>query len=172
MSREAYDVTNCQSLFGYAQEVHERSGGTCQLCGAGAGSDISFDLWRQLTVEHLIGESQGGHYDQIKTALRRRFPDMPTSAVDDLTWKIELKNMITACSFCNSMTSRAKHDVTMQSVIESAPDSPRGLMEAVEKEARRALARKWSEVEWKLSSVRDAFEAKVLPGLRRARTAP
>ena len=53
-----YDYRNCQSLFGYAAKVHERSGGVCQLCGAGTAG-LDFDLWRQMTVEHLIGESQG-----------------------------------------------------------------------------------------------------------------
>src|SRR5205807_243716 len=55
-----YDYRNCQSLFGYAAKVHERSGGVCQLCSAGAAG-LDFDLWRQMTVEHLIGESQGGY---------------------------------------------------------------------------------------------------------------
>jgi hypothetical protein len=46
-----YDYRNCQSLFGYAARVHERSGGVCELCGA-RSSVLDFDLWRQLTVEH------------------------------------------------------------------------------------------------------------------------
>ena len=29
---QRYDYRNCQSLFGYAARVHERSGGICQLC--------------------------------------------------------------------------------------------------------------------------------------------
>jgi pentatricopeptide repeat protein len=44
-------------LFGYAAKVHERSGGICQLCGAGR-VELAFDLWRQMTVEHLIGEAR------------------------------------------------------------------------------------------------------------------
>lgn len=54
-----YDYRNCQSLFGYAAKVHERPGAVCQLCSAG-GPEVDFDFWRQLTVEHLIGEGQGG----------------------------------------------------------------------------------------------------------------
>jgi hypothetical protein len=61
----AYHYRNCQSLFGYAAEVHRHSGGVCELCGAGA-TGIDFDLWRRLTVEHLIGESQGGYAKQIR----------------------------------------------------------------------------------------------------------
>jgi hypothetical protein len=56
--RPPYDFRNCTSLFGYSAAVHVRSGGSCELCDAGDSSD--FDWWRQLTVEHLIGEGQGG----------------------------------------------------------------------------------------------------------------
>ena len=52
-----YGHRNCQSLFGYAAKVHERSGGVCQLCDAGA-VELGFDLWRQMTVEHLIGKAR------------------------------------------------------------------------------------------------------------------
>jgi hypothetical protein len=75
VSRPAYDYRNCQSLFGYAASVHVRSGGVCQLCGADGGP-ARFDFWRQLSVEHLIGESQGGYLRAIKTAAARRFPDL------------------------------------------------------------------------------------------------
>jgi hypothetical protein len=169
MRKKAYDVRNCQSLFGYAQEVHERSGGVCHFCGAGADSDVSFDLWRQLTVEHLIGKSQGGHYAQIKVALKRKFPEMHEEEIADFAWEIELQNMVTACSFCNSMTSHDRHDLTMQDVISAAPDSRSGVLRSVKRECRRALNRKKAEVQWKLSSVRVAFEGKVLPALRSAR---
>jgi hypothetical protein len=43
----------------------------CQICGAG-GPEVNFDLWRQLTVERLIGESQGGYLRQIDAALKTR----------------------------------------------------------------------------------------------------
>lgn len=44
MTTGEYDYRNCESLFGYAQSVHERSGGTCQLCGCGGGTEVEFDL--------------------------------------------------------------------------------------------------------------------------------
>lgn len=72
---DAYDYRNCQSLFGYAAAVHERSGGVCQLCGCGADR-LDFDLWRQMTVEHLIGSSQGGYLAQIRSALEQRLPGL------------------------------------------------------------------------------------------------
>lgn len=70
-----YNYKNCQSLFGYASKVHIRSGGRCQLCLCG-GQPLNFDLWRQLTVEHLIGESQGGYKKAIRQAVVQRFPDL------------------------------------------------------------------------------------------------
>jgi hypothetical protein len=166
---EQYDYSNCQSLFGYAQEVHQRSGGVCQLCNAGAGDDIRCDLWRQFTVEHLIGESQGGGYREIKNAVAAKFPAFTKEQVAEFAEKIEIENMVTACSFCNSMTSRDRHDVSMREIIDSAPRSPQGVLRAVQQQRDRALSRKRSDVQWKLTSVRDAFEAKVRPALLAAR---
>jgi hypothetical protein len=68
-----YDYRNCASLFGYSAEAHDRSGGVCQLCLAGGNN---FDFWRQLTVEHLIGQSQGGYLAQIKELVSEIFPDL------------------------------------------------------------------------------------------------
>lgn len=70
-----YDYRNCQSLFGYAQYVHERSGGRCQLCDYGS-TMLDFDQWRQLTVEHLIGQKQGGSLSAIRQAVGIRFPSL------------------------------------------------------------------------------------------------
>lgn len=167
--RKEYTYRNCQSLFGYAQEVHRRSGGICQLCGAGAGGNVSFDLWRQLSVEHLIGKSQGGHYEQIEKVVAKKFPALTKEEVKDLAWEIELENMVTACSFCNSMTSRDHHDVTMDEVIKAAPHSRQGVLQAVKQESKRALLSKKTNVKFKLISVRAAFKKEVLPGLRSAR---
>jgi hypothetical protein len=165
---EQYDYSNCQSLFGYAQAVHQRSGGICQLCQAGEGN-ISFDLWRQFTVEHLIGESQGGGYGEIKNAVAAKFPAITKEEVAELAAKIEAENMVTACRSCNSMTSRNRHDVSMGEVIDSAPSSPQGVLLAVRRQRDRALSRKRREVQWKLTSLRNAFEATVRPALLSAR---
>jgi hypothetical protein len=116
-----YDYRNCQSLFGYAADVHERSGGICQLCGAGS-RELDFDLWRQMTVEHLIGESQGGYLKQIERALSARFPDHESRDVAELARRIDRANTVTACSFCNSTTSRTRATIGMGEAIEDAPD--------------------------------------------------
>jgi hypothetical protein len=164
-----YDYRNCQSLFGYAAEVHRRSGGVCELCGAGA-TGIDFDLWRQLTVEHLIGESQGGYAKQIKGSLIRRFPQLSMDEVVQLTKKMNAANTVTACSFCNSTTSRDQAPVSMTELIDTAPDgSCQQVLEHVTTALNDVLAGKRRDVRWKLDSVRKAFDVTVVAALEEAR---
>ncbi len=54
-----YDPRSLESLLGYGRAAHVRSGGICQLCGCGKERGIDFDLWRQFTIEHLIGQGMG-----------------------------------------------------------------------------------------------------------------
>jgi hypothetical protein len=72
-----YDESGLLSLFGDSRAAHQRSGGICQLCGCGAGPDIDFDLWRQFTIEHLLGEGQGGYPPRIRAAIDSRVPHLP-----------------------------------------------------------------------------------------------
>ena len=58
--QKPYDYRNCQSLFGYALNVHRRSGCVCQFCGCSAGEQVDFDVWRQMSVEHIIGRKTSG----------------------------------------------------------------------------------------------------------------
>jgi hypothetical protein len=164
-----YDYRNCQSLFGYAAAVHERSGGICQLCGAGS-SGIDFDLWRQMTVEHLIGESQGGYLGQISTALAQRFPGLSPTALAALAGRIDAANTITACFFCNSMTSRNQAPIAMTEAIQRAPDgSPEDIYGHVVADLEAVLVTKKREVSWKLAAVRKAFDSLVASRLADAR---
>ncbi|HEU5386303.1 MAG TPA: hypothetical protein VFV73_10415 [Streptosporangiaceae bacterium] len=166
-----YDYRNCQSLFGYAAKVHERSGGVCQLCGAGA-TELDFDLWRQMTVEHLIGESQGGYRHQISTGLAHRFPDLSPDEIAELAARIDAANTVTACSFCNATTSRAQAPTSMTSLIETAPDgTPEQIHCHVTAGLNDILTAKRQDVTWKLLSVRKAFESRVAPALADARLA-
>jgi hypothetical protein len=164
-----YDYRNCQSLFGYAAAVHRRSGGICQLCGAGSG-ELDFDLWRQMTVEHLIGESQGGYLRQISAALAQRLPGMSPSALTALARRIDAANTITACSFCNSTTSRNQAPIGMTEAIQRAPGgSAEEIYEHVVANLQAILVTKKREVGWKLEAVRKAFDSFVVPGLMDAR---
>jgi len=166
---ERYDYRNCQSLFGYAESAHRRSGGICQLCGCGAGDDVDFDLWRQLTVEHLIGESQNGYLKDIKRAVAERFPALATDDAAELARRIDEANTVTACSFCNSTTSRDTHTRTMGDLIVNCPGEPSQVLQAVAAELQSILDVKRDSVKWKLESVRRAFEERVEPELRKTR---
>ena len=64
-----YDYRNCQSLFGYALNVHKRSGCVCQFCGCSAGEQVDFDVWRQMSVEHIIGRIKGGDVRDVRWLL-------------------------------------------------------------------------------------------------------
>jgi hypothetical protein len=167
----AYDYKNCQSLFGYAAQVHERSGGICQLCGAGR-ERLNFDLWRQLTVEHLIGESQDGYLKAINQALAERYPDMDSDERRELAIRIDQANTVTACSFCNATTSRARADISMASAIATAPDGPPDVIyEHVTSDLDSILEAKKADVAWKLASVRAQFDKAVAPRLGQVRDA-
>jgi hypothetical protein len=171
-SRDKYDHRNCQSLFGYAQEVHRRSGGVCELCFAGQEAPLSFDFWRQLSVEHLIGESQGGYLRQIREILMRRFPSQSQSERAAFAARIDAANTITACSFCNSTTSRDRSPKTMEQILTEMPGTPEEILENAVDELRVILDKKRADVRWKLGSVRAAFEAEVRPELEKVRRNP
>ncbi len=165
---KAYDYRNCSSLFGYAASVHARSGGICQLCGSGSQA-VDFDLWRQLTVEHLIGASQGGYLNRIRDALAEHLPELPASDREALARRIDEANTVTACSFCNSTTSRNQAPVAMTAAIMAAPADPDAVFAAVTERLALALEVKRRDVGWKLAAVRKAFDDLVAPGLLSAR---
>lgn len=156
---ETYNYRNCQSLFGYAAAVHRRSNGQCQLCGCG-GNPIDFDLWRQMTVEHLIGKSQGGYLPQIRQAVSERFPELSPDAIDEFASRLDAANTVTACGFCNSTTSRDVNSKSMPDLLKEATGRPEEVLEFVSDELRRVLDRKRTDVRWKLDAVRKAFEKK------------
>ncbi len=166
---ETYDYRNCQSLFGYAQGVHERSGAVCQLCGCGGGAEIDFNLWRQLTVEHLVGASQGGYDADVRAALAERFPDLSANDLQRMAFSIDEANTVTACSFCNSTTSRHRAPKTIAQVLDETRGSPEQVVAGVVQYLGEILERKKRDVSWKLDSVRAAFSVHIEPALRQAR---
>lgn len=157
--RKPYDHRNCQSLFGYAQKVHERSQYKCELCGCG-GSPPNFDLWRQFTVEHLVGEGQGGYLPALRAAVAARFPDLAPDERVGLVAEIDAANTVTACGFCNSTTSRDRHRCDMTTLL-SVPGGPEEVLAAIQRELSEILERKRHDVRWKLASVRTAFDRMV-----------
>lgn len=169
--RAAYDQRNLQSLFGYGRLAHERSGGVCQLCGCGAGEDVDFDLWRQMTIEHLIGESQGGYPKRIGPAVEARFSHLPAAARAALATRIHDANVVTACQFCNSTTSRDVAPVTMEAIIAELPLGPDEAIAAVADRLQPVLEVKRATVQWKLEAVYQAFCRDVRPALLLRRVA-
>lgn len=155
-----YNHKNCQSLFGYATDVHIRSGGKCQLCGCG-GSPLDFHLWRQMTVEHLIGKSQGGYLKQIRSAVAEQFRNLTPDACENLSLRIDALNTVTACSFCNSTTSRDVSQKSMPELLHSVNGTVEEVEAYIAAELRLVLERKRLEVQWKLSSVEEAFQREV-----------
>ena len=155
-----YNYKNCQSLFGYAASVHIRSRGKCELCGCG-GSPLSFDLWRQMTVEHLIGKSQGGYLKQIRAAVVTRFPELSPVAREKLSQRIDALNTVTACSFCNSTTSRDASPKTIPELLREVQGGVEEVVTYVSSELQVVLARKRKDVQWKLLSVKEAFQSEI-----------
>jgi hypothetical protein len=123
-----------------------------------------------MTVEHLIGESQGGYLRQILASLAGRFPGLSAVERVRLADQIDAANTVTACSFCNATTSRSQAPTSMTSLIETAPDgTPEEIYRHVTAGLDGILAAKRKDVTWKLASVRRAFESGVAPRLADAR---
>ncbi len=161
---QKYDYRNCQSLFGYGRAVHVRSKFVCQLCGCDASSPPNYDLFRQLTVEHLIGESQGGYLPAIRLAVAERFSQLATCEQEALARTIHDANCVTACHFCNSMTSRKQHNQSIPELL-AADGTPDEILASVVAALTGILAHKKSEIAVKNQSVRDAFDAEILPAM-------
>ncbi len=168
MSKQ-YDYRNCASLFGYAEEVHKRSGGICQLCDCGQGPQVDFDLWRQMTVEHLIGQSQGGYLKDIRAAIAQQFPTLPPEECERLARRIDKANTVTACSFCNSTTSRTKHSKGMTQLIKEIGGTPDEVVDAILLELGEVLKSKQADARMKVQAVREAFAKFMEPELVRQR---
>ena len=156
-----YNHNNCKSLFGYSSEVHIRCKGQCQLCGCG-GSPLDFDLWRQMTVEHLIGKSQGGYLKQIRDALGRMFPDFSETEVESLSEEIDVLNTVTACQFCNSTTSRDVSSKNMEELLSECEGNRKSILANIEGACNDILCSKRAKVQWKLKSVKEAFHEKII----------
>lgn len=163
--RAPYDETGLQSLFGYGKAAHERSGGICQLCGCGAGSDIDFDLWRQFTIEHLIGEGQGGYPPRIRAAVDQQYGHLAPEDRMDLAKRIHEANIVTACQFCNSTTSRDRAAASMEQLISELPPDPDEALVVLARMLQPILDAKRSTVQWKLRSVYRGFKERIRPNL-------
>ena len=133
----------------------------CQLCGCG-GAPLNFDLWRQMTVEHLIGKSQGGYLTQIKEIVKKRFPEISKEEQERIANQIDTFNTVTACSFCNSTTSRKKNLKSMEDLLFESNGTVNAVLAHIKKSLQEVLEQKRMEVKWKLQSIEQAFKIEVL----------
>ena len=115
-----------------------------------------------MTVEHLIGRSQGGYLTQIRELVDIRFPHYSNSEKRSLAEKIDALNTVTACQFCNSTTSRDVSDVSMYQLFENSAACEVTLIKEISTACDRILDKKRQSVRWKLESVRAAFNEHVL----------
>ena len=164
-----YPYRNCSSLFGYSASVHARSGGICALCKGGGGR-LEFDYWRQLTVEHLVGQSQGGSMKDIKALVSEFFPDLDVEEAREFAGQVDDRNTVTACHFCNATTSRMQSPQSMREIIESAGGDRDTTLKNVGDACKQVLRHKKESVKWKLKSVRQAFDRDVKPDLESRRS--
>lgn len=119
-------------------------------------------MWRQMTVEHLIGRAQGGYLKQIRGLVAARFPNLPPKEMEKLSQRIDAENTVTACSFCNSTTSRDVSEKDMEQLLWEAKGNPDEVVSDIAAELKIVLERKRKDVQWKLSAIRQAFQSEVL----------
>jgi len=87
-----------------------------------------------------------------------------------MAWRINAANTITACSFCNSTTSRDRNEKTMEEILTEAAGTSEEVLAQVIQQLSAILEKKRADVRWKLDSVRDAFEVEVRPQLEKVRS--
>ncbi|MHB9036374.1 MAG: hypothetical protein ACYC64_06880 [Armatimonadota bacterium] len=168
-----YDPRSCQSLLGYGRAAHARSSGACIYCGLGKNK-IDFDTWRQLSVDHIVpamlfpGEGK---------TLRLLFPNLQKTELRALAEKINGINLVTACNFCNSMTSRMK-DLSADGILSPEgyenvtslnAESVQSMLYRLQQRVDELLPTKKDYVKSRLAELRKTFEKEIKPELQNAR---
>ena len=92
-----------------------------------------------MTMEHLIGESQGGYLKDIRAAVAKRFPKLSPEEFERLLRCIDEANTVTACSFCNFITSRNRHPNGLTRLIKETKGTPDEVFSAIEIELKKDL---------------------------------
>ena len=99
--------------------------------------------------------------------IRKKF-DIGELEAKELASRLEMENTVSACSFCNSTTSRDQNERTMDQVLLSS-ETEEEMIGAVRSEAAKVLTRKRRNVKWKLESVRERFNTVVRAQLAQKR---
>lgn len=94
-----------------------------------------------------------------------RFSELAAEQIEALASEIDAANTATACSFCNSTTSRTRDPRSMSELIANCPDGADEAAKAIapEFELEQVLGAKRADVRWKLASVRRAYDQKIAP---------
>ncbi|MCE5200331.1 HNH endonuclease [bacterium] len=170
----SWDPYGCQSLLGYGKAVHERSGGVCAYCGMGKDG-LTFDMWRQLSVDHVIPTSSLG--SQGWSQVEQYFPNLLKNQRDELYKQINKCNLVTACNFCNSMTSRMK-DIGLDSIMPEAPDETstsvddppvQAMLSRLRERVDELLLKKRKHVLANLARLNQEFVKTVVPNVKNAK---
>jgi hypothetical protein len=119
-----------------------------------------------MTVEHLIGKSQGGYLAQILEEAKKKFPSYSKEEVRRFSKQIDSINTVTACQFCNSTTSRDINDISMHDIFAESPPNPDIILGRVQDVCDEILKKKRKLVHWKLESVKAAFDEHVVPKIK------
>jgi hypothetical protein len=167
---------SCQSLLGYGRLVHERSGGICAWCGLGKDA-VDFDHWRQFSVDHVIPTNALG--EKGWAIFSERFPCLPDDQLKLLYQRINEINLVTACNFCNSMTSRMRIEgvdgiVPATAIIEvTSVEHPaiQEMLAALDARVSAVLEDKREYVQARLTVLRSAFDRDVRTTLVEKRNA-
>jgi hypothetical protein len=174
-ARTCYDPRSCESLLGYGRAVHKKWGGVCQYCGLGKDG-LDFDTWRQLSIDHVIPDrlfpGQARPFSSV-------FPQLTKAQRIELAKLVNEINWVTACNFCNSMTSRMKgDDVSADGILPpedhkevmSVNDEPvQAMLGRLRKRVCEVLRKKQDYVRPRLAELQKAFDSDVKPELQSAR---
>jgi hypothetical protein len=87
------------------------------------------------------------------------------SEQSSLASRIHEANIVTACQFCNSTTSRDRAPFTMEEIIADLPADPEDALRALAQKLQEILDAKRAKVEWKLRSVYRGFQRTIRPAL-------
>lgn len=127
-------------------------------------------LWRQLSIEHVISESQGGYNPRLKVAVSTRFSDYPIDEIERIVGQINIANTVTACRFCNDTTSRYVAQKTMEELlVEAQGQNLDEVIAEIQSHLKAIFEEKKRLVLWKLSSIEPAFQEKMKNNLHRER---
>jgi hypothetical protein len=106
---------------------------------------------------------------QRRSAVAACFGRLNPSARRALSDRAARTNLVTACQFCNSTTSRDIAPFTMDDPIADLPDDPDEAVARLAQELQPILESKRRIAQWKLRSVHRAFCDDIGPSLLRRR---